>query len=72
MTIDNFHFYLQNRQIISGQTGGQRYSDTSPFSVPWYRLQVLSENNRLVAEQLPQNMQLMGGRKFYFCSFFLI
>ncbi len=27
-----FCFYLQNRLI---QTGGQLYSDTSPFSVPW-------------------------------------
>jgi hypothetical protein len=30
MTTDNFCFYLQ-----TGQTGGQLYSDTSPFSVPW-------------------------------------
>ncbi len=34
MTTDNFHFYLQNRLIQTGQTGGQLYSDTSPFSVP--------------------------------------
>jgi len=32
MTMDNFRFYLQHRLI---QTGGQLYSDTSPFSVPW-------------------------------------
>ncbi len=31
----NFCFYLQNRLIQTGQTGGQRYSDTSPFSIPW-------------------------------------
>ncbi len=37
MTDDNFCFYLQNRQIKTGQTGGQRYSDTSPFSIPWVR-----------------------------------
>jgi len=36
MTADNYHFYLQNRLILTGQTGGQLYSDTSPFSVPWY------------------------------------
>jgi hypothetical protein len=30
-----FCFYLQNRQIQTGQTGGQWYSDTSPFSIPW-------------------------------------
>jgi hypothetical protein len=35
MTTDNFRFYLQNRLIQTGQTGGQWYSDTSPFSVPW-------------------------------------
>ncbi len=29
-----FVFYLQNRQIQTGQTGGQLYSDTYPFS-PW-------------------------------------
>ncbi len=35
MTTDNFCFYLQNRQIQASQTGGQQYSDTSPFSIPW-------------------------------------
>ncbi len=34
MTIDNLPFYLQYRQIQTGQTGGQLYKDTSPFSVP--------------------------------------
>ncbi len=37
MTTDNFCFYLQNRLIQTSQTGGQRYSDTSPFSIPWLR-----------------------------------
>ncbi len=27
-------FYFQNRQIQTSQTGGQQYSDTSPFSIP--------------------------------------
>jgi hypothetical protein len=31
---DDFCFYLQNRLIQTGQTGGQLYSDTSPFRVP--------------------------------------
>jgi hypothetical protein len=35
MTTDNFCLNLQNRQILTSQTGGQRYSDTSPFSIPW-------------------------------------
>jgi len=26
---------LQNRLIQTGQTGGQWYSDPSPFSIPW-------------------------------------
>ncbi len=34
MTTDNFCFYLQNRLIQTSQTGGQPYSDTSPFSIP--------------------------------------
>jgi hypothetical protein len=38
MTINNFRFYLQNRLIQTGQTGGQLYSDTSPFSVSWIEM----------------------------------
>jgi hypothetical protein len=34
MTTDNFCCYLQNRLIRTSQTGGQQYSDTSPFSIP--------------------------------------
>ncbi len=34
VTTDNFCFYLQNRLIQTSQTGGQRYIDTSPFSIP--------------------------------------
>ncbi len=33
MTTDNFCFYLQNRLIQTSQTGGQWFSDTSPFSI---------------------------------------
>ncbi len=35
MTTDNFCFYLQNRLVQTSQTGGQWYSNTSPFSIPW-------------------------------------
>ncbi len=35
ITSDHFCFYLQNRIIQTGQTGGQWYSDTSHFSIPW-------------------------------------
>jgi hypothetical protein len=38
VTTDNFCFYVQNRLIQTSQTGGQQYSDASPFSIPWYRL----------------------------------
>jgi hypothetical protein len=37
MATDNFYFYLQNRLIQTSQTGGQMYSDTSPFSIPWLK-----------------------------------
>jgi hypothetical protein len=30
MTTDNFCFYLQNRLIQTGETGGQWYSDSIP------------------------------------------
>jgi hypothetical protein len=36
MTTDNFCFHLQNRLIQTSQTGGQWYSDTSRFSIPWF------------------------------------
>ncbi len=35
MTTDKFCFYLQNRLLKTSQTGGQRCSDTSPFSITW-------------------------------------
>jgi hypothetical protein len=34
VTTDKFCFYLQNRLIQTSQTGGQRYSDTTRFSIP--------------------------------------
>jgi len=36
MTTDNFCFYLQNRLFQTSKTGGQWYSDTSPFSIPCF------------------------------------
>ena len=35
MTTDNFCFYLQNRLLQTSQAGGQQYSDSSPFNIPW-------------------------------------
>ncbi len=43
MTTGKFSFYLQNRLIQTSQTGGQWYSDTSPFSIPC--LNAMSKNN---------------------------
>ncbi len=34
MTTDNFCCYFINRLIQTSQTGGQWYSETSPFSIP--------------------------------------
>jgi hypothetical protein len=53
MATDNFCFYLQNRLIQTSQTGGQWYSDTSPFSIPWtdtnlYCLFISDEENSLI------------------------
>jgi hypothetical protein len=36
MTTANFCFHLQNRLIQTSQTGGQQYSDTFSFSIPWH------------------------------------
>ena len=40
MTTDNFCFYLQNSLIQTSQTGGQSYSDTSSFSIPWTYIEI--------------------------------
>jgi hypothetical protein len=36
MATQNCYFHLQNRLIQTSQTGGQWYSDTSPFNIPCY------------------------------------
>jgi hypothetical protein len=40
-TTDIFCFYLLNRLIQTSQKGGQWYSDTSPFSFPWFSISCL-------------------------------
>ncbi len=46
-----FGFCLQNRLIQTSQTGGQQYSDTSPFSIPcfliWMLFMSLAQNFKL-------------------------
>jgi hypothetical protein len=39
-------FYLQNRQIQTSQTGGQGYSDTSPFNIPCFGSFCLLDSDR--------------------------
>jgi hypothetical protein len=51
MTTDNFCFYLQNKPIQMSQTGGQWYSDTSPFSIPWRYPQTLGKAGKACQEQ---------------------
>ncbi len=46
MTTDNFCFNLQNRPIQTSQTGGQWYSDTSPFSIPWFEVRFPNKETR--------------------------
>jgi hypothetical protein len=72
MTTDNFYFYLQNRLVQTSQTGGQWYSDTSPFSIPCFSIHAFvatftkaracpSETLRVILCALPPNIRL--GRK---------
>ncbi len=58
-TTDNFCFYLQNRLIQTNQTGGQWYSDTSPFSISWFGQQCLWPTTRLVGNDPPFGQQCL-------------
>jgi hypothetical protein len=55
MTTDIFCFYLQNRLIQTGQTGGQWYSDTSPFSIPCVKYLLIIEMTHIEREQKHKN-----------------
>ncbi len=57
MTTDNVCFYLQNRLIQTSQTGGQWYSDTSPFSIPWFNIEKIAHGcPRILAEKRYVNL----------------
>ncbi len=62
MTTDNFCFYLQNRLIQTSQTGGQWYSDNSPYSIPcglYYKcLTIVIYNRNDVASTIKQQLWL--------------
>ncbi len=62
MTTDDFCFYLQNRLIQTSQTGGQWYSDTSPFSIPWSNLRSI---------YYFFNIQLFSFSTIFFTSFLI-
>ena len=47
MTTDIFCFYLQDTLIQTIQTGGQQYSDTSPFSIPWVDIDMLVQGGQV-------------------------
>jgi hypothetical protein len=60
MTTDNFYFYLQNRLIQTSQTGGQRYSDTSPFSIPWMIQQWIGHVSFYRVDQITVGKMVFG------------
>ncbi len=60
MITDNFWFYLQNRLFQTSQTGGQQYSDTSPFSIPWsFRQLQNSTKNSHFSDRRQSNIKSM-------------
>jgi hypothetical protein len=71
-TTENFCFYLQNRLIQTSQAGGQRYSDTSPFSIPWLEHLLLASLSSLaycfrqgqepILEWITQKVFTLGGQ----------
>ncbi len=60
LTFDNFRFYLQNRLIQTGQTGGQRYSDTALFSVPCFKVM------RSLVQNSSNTLWIVHGRGFIY------
>jgi hypothetical protein len=65
MTTDNFCFYLQNRLIQTSQTGGQRYSVTSHFSIPGFILHEQSERSERSENERYQKRALKNFTRLY-------
>ncbi len=62
MTADNFCFHLQNSLILASQTGGQWYSDTSPFRIPCLDKHTsLPQNPYVFIVQAPEFMEMPQG-----------
>jgi hypothetical protein len=55
-----FCYYLQNRLIRTSQTGGQLYSDTSPFSAPWF---IISRTTEIYILNVNSVLQDQGSRR---------
>jgi hypothetical protein len=73
MTTDYFCFYLQNRLIQTSQTGGQRYSDTSPFSIPWVNTCLINLGSRVRVLLVPAERKWEERKKsfkMYFAIWF--
>jgi hypothetical protein len=57
----NFFIYLQNRLIQTSQTGGQLYSDTSPFSIPWLNVPLDTPGSRRRGSRAPERLLASAG-----------
>ncbi len=72
MTTDNYCFYLQRRLIQTSQTGGQWYSDTSPFSIsiPCYKVLVLYLQSLVLSHIVFRKIHTALRQKVQHCWFF--
>jgi len=64
VTTYNFCFYLQNRLIQTSQTGGQWYSDTPPFSIPWLSLCLPIQTSLKEVESMSCSLSRLIGPSF--------
>ncbi len=63
MTTEFFCFYLKNRLVQTSQTGGQLYSDASPFCIPWSNIlkpmQFMRAQNKVAGVKVyPRQLQM--------------
>jgi hypothetical protein len=74
MTTDNICFYLQNRLIQTSKTGGQQYSNTFPFSIPWlsslaYAFHINGTMHFKKCKQLLEHQHLLSLRDMWWSKF---
>ncbi len=65
MTVDNFCFYLQNRLIQTGQTGGQWYNYASPFSIPWSQPRLIVSLSKFKSGSSHQSLRRLLKSRFH-------